>query len=199
MNDQTNRQADRPRWLTPPDAVPIRATDELLSALAVGDVVEVPVRFGDAEEAVTLSLPKVSEGKFAVHTRQGFPLRCLVGAQVVRRVRRDRVETAEPVKPTGDGQAPVPTASRFHRRIVRPRPGHQRFTTVHDWGQLAPGELEAMPEGTRRAVALSPSVHLTLIRGAGGWTLNTRRAIPSEALAGLWTAPRVPVDADGTS
>lgn len=126
MNNQTNRPADRPRWVTPPEAVPIRA-----------------------------------------------------------------------VKPTGDGRAPVPTASRFRRRIVRACPARQRYTTVRDWGQLAPGELEAMPEGARRSVALSPSVHLTLIRGADGWTMNTRRGIPSEALAGMWTAPRVPVDPDG--
>lgn len=93
MTDSANRpMPDRTRWVTSPDAVPVTATPELLSALAVGDVVEVSVRFGDADEAVTLSLPKISEGKFGVHTRQGFPLRCLVGAHVVHRVRRADAE-----------------------------------------------------------------------------------------------------------
>jgi hypothetical protein len=89
MNSNHNaRQADRPRWFTPRRVRPIQATPDYLDRLPVGAVLAVPVRFGDEDSPVTLSVVKVSAGKFGVHTRAGFPSRCLVGASVVRRVRR---------------------------------------------------------------------------------------------------------------
>jgi hypothetical protein len=82
-------QADQPRWFTPRRVRPVQATPDYLDRLSVGAVLAVPVRFGDEDSSVTLSVVKVSAGKFGVHTRAGFPSRCLVGASVVRRVRRD--------------------------------------------------------------------------------------------------------------
>lgn len=84
-----NPQADRSRWITPPGQRSAAATGEYLDSLPVGTVLSVPVRFGDEDSTVTLSVVKVSANKFGVHTRAGFPARCLVGASVMRRVRRD--------------------------------------------------------------------------------------------------------------
>ena len=90
MNNQKNKpQADRPRWVTPRRARQTNATAGYLDDLPIGAVLAVPIRFGDEDTAVTLSVVKVSPAKFGVHQRRGFPARLLVGAHVVRRARRD--------------------------------------------------------------------------------------------------------------
>jgi hypothetical protein len=99
VNDKQNKpQADRPRWLTPKHARPVRTTADYLDSLPIGAVLAVPVRFGDEDASVTLSLVKVSAAKFGVHQRRGFPARLLIGACAVRRVRRDGAAA-----PTGSG------------------------------------------------------------------------------------------------
>ncbi len=90
MNDKQNKpQADRPRWITTRPARPVKASADYLHGLPLGAVLTVPVRLGDVDSPVTLSVVKVSAAKFGVHQRRGFPARLLVGARVVRRVRLD--------------------------------------------------------------------------------------------------------------
>jgi hypothetical protein len=91
-----SKQNDRPRWLTPADAVPETMTDELFAGLAVGDAVEALVCLGgDDPTPVSLSLVKVSNSKLGIHTRRGFAARILFGAQVVRRIRRDSASVGQ--------------------------------------------------------------------------------------------------------
>lgn len=91
MIDKKTPQPDRPRWVTPMRARKVEATAGYLDSLPLGAVLAVPVRFGDENAAVTVSVTKVSHGKYGVHQRRGFPARLLIGARVARRVRRDAV------------------------------------------------------------------------------------------------------------
>jgi hypothetical protein len=57
---------------------------------------------------------------------------------------------------------------------------------------LSAAELDALPDGTRRAVAVFPGVFCTLVKTSPDrWALLSRTGIPSPALAGRMTAPRV--------
>ncbi len=97
MNDKQNKpQADRPRWSTPRRARTVEASAGYLDNLPIGAVLAVPVRFGDEDTAVTLTVTKVSPAKFGVHQRRGFPARLLIGAPVERRVRRDELDCSAP-------------------------------------------------------------------------------------------------------
>ncbi len=92
---------------------------------------------------------------------------------------------------------PVPNAAAFRRRIERPQRGRQVYTTVPAWTRPTADDLHAMPKGTRRTVAFVPGVFVTLVKTEDGWTLLARHRIPSDALAGLRSAPRVPIDPEG--
>ncbi len=89
-------QADRPRWVTPGRDRQVKASAGYLENLSIGAVLAVPVRFGDEDTAITLSVVKVSAAKFGVHQRRGFAARLLIGARVVHRVRRDESECPAP-------------------------------------------------------------------------------------------------------
>jgi hypothetical protein len=65
---------------------------------------------------------------------------------------------------------------------------------VPEWRALTGDELDALPVGTRRTVAFVPGVYVGLVKTHEGWTLLARYRIPGDALAGLRSAPRVPID-----
>ncbi|MGY1846164.1 hypothetical protein [Blastococcus sp. SYSU DS1021] len=92
--------------------------------------------------------------------------------------------------------SPTPDASRFRRKIDRPKraPSYEsKWTTVEDWSTPTVDEYEAMPDGTRLAFTAGDSLHLTALRRGPRWTVLARTQVPSRALAGLATAPRVRV------
>lgn len=97
--------------------------------------------------------------------------------------------TAEPT----EGVPPMPDAARF-RPIERPQRGRQTYTTVPTWTRPTSDDLDALPVGTRRTAAFVPGVFVTLLKTDEGWTLLARHRIPGDVLAGLRSAPRVPID-----
>lgn len=82
---------------------------------------------------------------------------------------------------------------RRTRRREAPAPGGVQFATRLDWCRPTADELDALPIGARRSVAVSQGLRIAVIHRAEGWTMNTRRGIGSEALAGLLSASRGPV------
>ncbi|MQA35963.1 hypothetical protein [Modestobacter roseus] len=66
-----------------------------------------------------------------------------------------------------------------------------------EWAELDEQELTALPPNSRRTLEAAPGLYVTLIKGpTGTWTLMNRQGISSRLLAGLRTAPRVPIDPD---
>lgn len=92
---------------------------------------------------------------------------------------------------------PVPDAERFRRRIERPKRARlyeRKWTTVDDWSSPTVAEYEAMPSGTRLAFTAGDELHLTLLRRGPRWLVLARTEVPSRALAGLRSAPRVRIE-----
>jgi hypothetical protein len=79
------------------------------------------------------------------------------------------------------------------RRIERRKRGlHTPWTTRMPWTTPSADEVAAMPVGTRRAVALAPGLHATLIKtGPDAWQLSRRYGFPDELLTLIPTARRV--------
>ncbi len=96
-----------------------------------------------------------------------------------------------------DESHPVPNAARFRKRTEPLSRGRQTWTTLPAWVTLTAHELDALPVGARRSVSFVPGVYVGLVRTEYGWTLLTRHGIPSDALAGIRSAPRVPIDPEG--
>lgn len=207
MTDPTNRlQADRSRWLTLPGDERVTAEPNVLAALPLGAVLGTDVRLGSGDQTVHLSLVKVSEGKWAVQQGRGFPVERLHGARVIRRVRRDDLP---PVRQPADvtvsavqNEPPKPNASQFRRRRERRERGRQGegWVTAGPWECATRESLDAMPVDTRRAFELRPGVFGVLSKyDSDTWAVIPRRGIPSDALVGTWTAPRVRRDGDDVS
>jgi hypothetical protein len=87
---QPRRMSDRAAWVTPADEVSTRYTEEALDELPIGTVLSVPAGFPKAgsRETIMLSVEKVSQRKWRIHTRSGFDRRHLVGLSARRRQRR---------------------------------------------------------------------------------------------------------------
>ena len=92
---------------------------------------------------------------------------------------------------------PVPDAARF--RPPRIPPSRIIWTTdPSGWAVLDEDQLAELPAEGRRTLAIAPGVYVTLVKVEDGtFTLLHRKGIPAHALAGMRTAPRVPIDPDG--
>jgi len=89
---QARRMSDRAAWFTPAGQVPFRLTADYLDSCPIGTVLSVPAGFPTAgREPIMLSVEKVSDTKWRVHTRSGFDRRHLVGLSARRRQRRENV------------------------------------------------------------------------------------------------------------
>jgi hypothetical protein len=90
---QARRMSDRSAWFTPAAQVPFRLTADYLDSCPIGTVLSVPAGFPKAGEGepIMLSVEKVSDRKWRVHTRSGFDRRHLVGLLARRRQRRENV------------------------------------------------------------------------------------------------------------
>lgn len=88
---------------------------------------------------------------------------------------------------------PVPNAAQFRPRSAPAVP--VVWTTLPEWAELDEQELAALPPNTRRTLEAAPGLYVNIIMGpTGKWTLMNRQGISSRALAGVRTAPRVPID-----
>jgi hypothetical protein len=59
------------------------------------------------------------------------------------------------------------------------------------WTTPTAEEVAAMPVGTRRAVAVAPGFHATMVKtGPDAWLLSRRYDLPDELLTLIPTAPR---------
>lgn len=94
---------------------------------------------------------------------------------------------------------PVPEAARFRPRQTPP--SSITWTTDPDsWTVLDEAAVAALPAESRRTLSLAPGVYVTLVKvDDGTFTLLHRKGIPGRALAGIRTAPRVPIDPGATS
>lgn len=98
---------------------------------------------------------------------------------------------------------PVPNAAHFRLRPVAAEPVEPVepvvWTTLVEWAELDERELAALPTDTRRTLKAGPGLYLHVIKmPSGSWTLMNRRGISSRVLAGMRTAPRVPIDPEAT-
>ena len=92
---------------------------------------------------------------------------------------------------------PGTVAARF--RPPQTAPSKIIWTTVPTgWARLDELQLAELPTEGRRTLAIAPGVYVTLVKVEDGtFTLLHRKGIPARALAGMRTAPRVPIDPDG--
>ena len=93
-----------------------------------------------------------------------------------------------------DTLTPGTVAARF--RPPQTPPSKIVWTTdPSGWAALDEMQLAELPAEGRRTLAIAPGVYVTLVKCENGsFTLLHRKGIQARALAGMRTAPRVPID-----